>query len=252
MTKKVIIPLPNHDFDPTESAIPWKLLCEAGVEVTFATESGRPGRADPIMLTGKGLGIFSSLLAADKNAARAYSEMVKSKEFLNPITWNQIDPHLYDGVILPGGHAKGMRPYLESEILQEHVVTFFKTHKKVGAICHGVVLAARSKDENGQSILAGRKTTALLATQEILAWLLTFLWLGTYYRTYTQTVQNEVQASLSSANDFISGPLPLSRDRQSNLGAGFVVQDGNYISARWPGDAHLFANKFIDLLKNPS
>jgi putative intracellular protease/amidase len=28
----------------------------------------------------------------------------------------------------------------------------------------------------------------------------------------------------------------------------FVVQDGNYLSARWPGDAYLFGRRFRDLL----
>jgi hypothetical protein len=27
------------------------------------------------------------------------------------------------------------------------------------------------------------------------------------------------------------------------------VQDGNYLSARWPGDAYLFARRFRDLLQ---
>jgi hypothetical protein len=29
----------------------------------------------------------------------------------------------------------------------------------------------------------------------------------------------------------------------------FVVQDRNYISARWPGDVHTFAKTFAGLLK---
>ena len=28
----------------------------------------------------------------------------------------------------------------------------------------------------------------------------------------------------------------------------FVVEDGNYVSARWPGDAYLFARRFAALL----
>jgi putative intracellular protease/amidase len=30
--------------------------------------------------------------------------------------------------------------------------------------------------------------------------------------------------------------------------AAFVVEDGNYVSARWPGDAYLFARRFLALL----
>jgi hypothetical protein len=34
--------------------------------------------------------------------------------------------------------------------------------------------------------------------------------------------------------------------------AAFVVQDGNYVSARWPGDAYLFGRRFTDLLQHAS
>jgi len=30
--------------------------------------------------------------------------------------------------------------------------------------------------------------------------------------------------------------------------AGFVVEDGNYLSARWPGDVHTLSLKFVELL----
>ena len=31
------------------------------------------------------------------------------------------------------------------------------------------------------------------------------------------------------------------RDRPGDTRCAFVVEDGPYVSARWPGDAHLFA-----------
>jgi hypothetical protein len=34
--------------------------------------------------------------------------------------------------------------------------------------------------------------------------------------------------------------------------AAFVVQDGNYVSARWPGDAYLLGRRFTDLLQRAS
>src|SRR5260370_26575898 len=52
MTKQVIIPLPDRDFDTTEVAIPWKHFVEAGMQVTFSTEAGQTGQTDPRLLTG--------------------------------------------------------------------------------------------------------------------------------------------------------------------------------------------------------
>jgi protease I len=114
----------------------------------------------------------------------------------------------------------------------------------VGAICHGVLLAARALGA-GRSVLRGRRTTALTRTLELSGWALTALWLGSYYyRTYPITVQQEVTGMLAQQSDFDAGPPAILRDSPTHLERGFVVQDGNYVSARWPGDAHRFANAF--------
>ena len=84
-------------------------------------------------------------------------------EFTAPTQWRAIAPEDFDALLLPGGHrARGMREYLESDLLQNVVAAFFDADKPVAAICHGVVLAARSMSrKTGNSVLVGRKTTAL-------------------------------------------------------------------------------------------
>lgn len=245
----VLIPTPSRDFDPTETAVPWKTLTSLGHTVVFATPDGQPGQADERMLDGRGLGILKPLLMADGNGRRAYSEMAACEAFRRPRCHAELSPDDFDGLLLPGGHAPGMKPYLESESLQALVAAFFEREKPVGAICHGVVLAARSRAADGTSVLHGRKTTALTKQMEFNAWLLTALWLGRYYRTYPTSVQDEVSEALASRADFIAGPLSLKRDSPSRPGAGFTVRDGQYLSARWPGDAHRFANEFAAMLQ---
>ena len=122
---------------------------------------------------------------------------------------------------------------------------YFFAQKIIGAICHGVVLAVRSKTKDSQSVLHGKKSTAFLTTQEISGWALNFLWLGNYVRTYPQTVEKEVRAVLRDKKDFLSGPISLRRDKPMNLKNGFIVHDENYFSARWPGDAHLFRTEYL-------
>jgi protease I len=248
MEKSVLIPLPRRDFDPTEVAIPAKVLREAGVRLTFATPDALVARCDERMLLGTGLGPLKPLLAADARARVAYSELESSDAFRRPLLWTAINPRDYDGLLLPGGHAPGMREYLESPVLQNVVRDFFAREKPVGAICHGVVLAARSLNANGHSVLRGRRSTALLRSQEYAAWLLTGSWLGRYYRTYPETVESEVKRNLASKAQFIAGPLPLLRDSPQDLSKGFALRDGNYVSARWPGDAHKFASEFLSVL----
>jgi protease I len=246
----VLMPLPSRDFDPTESGVPWRILRDRGHRVVFATPDGRPGEADPRMVTGEGLGILARLLMADHNGRGAYEAMAQSAEFRSPIAYDTITEAAFDALLLPGGHAKGMRPYLESTRLQSTAAAFFGTRKPVGAICHGVLLAARSRSGDG-SVLRGRKTTALTKLMELGAWALTGVYLGDYYRTYRTTVEDEVRAVLAHGEDFLAGPVALTRDSPGHLDAGFTVHDGNYLSARWPGDAHRFANEFADMVERP-
>jgi len=144
-----------------------------------------------------------------------------------------------------------MREYLESPLLQSAVADFFERDRPVAAICHGTVLAARSRVARGgagRSVLHGRRTTGLTRQLEMLAWRLTRRRLGDYYRTYAQTVQDEVAAALRSPHDFLVGPPALLRDSDRLRRVGFTVRDGNYLSARWPGDAHRFAHELAAML----
>lgn len=38
---RILMPLPAQGYDPTETAIPWRLLSERGHEICFATPDGR-------------------------------------------------------------------------------------------------------------------------------------------------------------------------------------------------------------------
>lgn len=244
----VLIPLPRADFDPTGAAVPWRTLTRAGHEVRFATPDGRPAVCDPRMQQGTGLGPWRGLLRADASGRAAYLEMIGSREFRAPLSYEHCSLDGVHGLLLPGGHAPGMREYLESTTLQALVAHAFERRLIVGAICHGVLLAARARDGGGRSVLHGRRTTALTKPQELLAWGLTAAWLGNYYRTYPTTVEDEVIGCLANPADFLRGPLPLFRDSPNRLARGFTVRDGNYLSARWPGDAHRFAGEFVELL----
>jgi putative intracellular protease/amidase len=243
---RVLVPLPDIDFDPTETAVPWHTLTKAGHEVVFATEKGAVPACDPLLITG----VLFGELGAKPGPKGLYAEMIASKELKSPITWSAIDPSAYDALVLPGGHAQGMKQYLASELLQSKVAAFAARRKPLAAICHGVLVLARSIDPStSKSVLYGRRTTCLPKYMERVAYYLTAWKLGGYYRTYPTYVEEEVTAALEQPSHFERGPFTLMKHGVADDDSGaFVVEDGNYVSARWPGDAFLFAKKLAERL----
>lgn len=288
------MPLPSRDFDPSEAALMWQGLKQEGHDVVFATADGKRGYADPRMLHGKGLDpwgflplldnfrLVGLLLRADFYGRTAYSAMELDEAFLNPRKYAALNVCDYDAMVLAGGHAPGMRAYLENETLQAFVAAFFEydgggqSHKLIAAVCHGVLLAARSKSPTtGRSVLYGRKTTALTWKLENSAWQLAKWWArpwdSSYYRTYTEDnnepagywgVQQEVTRALRSPHDFIDVTAStcdsawsyfkktagIWRDTPEDHTCAFVVRDQNFVSARWPGDVHTLCKKLVSML----
>jgi putative intracellular protease/amidase len=244
----VVMLLPAGDYDPTESAVVWDALTAAGIDVCFATPNGRPAYADA-RLVDKGFSVLSPVLMTKDHSLGAYRRMVGDAQFANPLAYADVDIAPAGGLFIPGGHAKGVRTLLESSAAQAIAVNAMTAGIPVGAVCHGVLLLARSIDAStGRSVLYGRQTTALTAALEYAGWALTRLWLGDYYRTYPTTVQAEVTAALQDRGDFHTGPPAILRDTPKHLGRGFTVKDGNYLSARWPGDCYRLASEYVDMV----
>jgi putative intracellular protease/amidase len=280
----VLMPIPACDFDPTEVAVSWQVLSAAGHDVLFATPSCKLGEADDLMVTGQGLDpwgfvpgvrrvtVVGRFLRADAAARKAYGLLREDSSFRSPLHWAEARRGAYDALVLPGGHrARGMRSYLESGEVQQMAVDSFRSGRPVGAICHGVLVAARAVDPStGLSVLHGRRTTALTWALERKAWglaMYTRFWDANYYRTYSEepgqpfgymSVQQEVTRALASESDFEDVPRDApyyrrktsgrARDTLTDDRAAWVVRDGSYVSARWPGDVHTFARTFCEVL----
>ena len=123
---------------------------------------------------------------------------------------------------------------------------------------------------DGRSVLYGRRTTALTWSFERKAEMVgrvVRFWDPNYYRTYldapgeptaTCRCSRRSRARWREPQDFLDVPADapdyrrktdgLSRDTFDDARPAFVVRDGNYVSARWPGDAHTFAKTFAALL----
>jgi putative intracellular protease/amidase len=238
---KILIPLPNKDFDLTEVSVPWKLFKDKGYEVVFATEDGKKGEVDPKLITG----VVFGQLKAKPEAIKIFRKLEKDEAFLNPILYSEVEVSEYDLLHLPGGHAKGMIQYLESEVIQQKVLEFYKTDKIIGSICHGSIILARTIDpETGKSIVYNKAITGLIKRLEKVAYYITAWKLGDYYRTYPEYTEDEICRSLHTKQQFKRGYL--------NPYKPFVCLDDNIVTARWPEDVYLYGETLIKKLEENS
>ena len=239
---KVLIILPQTDFDPTEVALPWLVWTSAGHDVCFTTETGGPAACDPITLSGAGLPIVASSLKCRLEGEAAYATMIAAPRYKKPLTWAKASAANFTALHFPGGHAPGMRAYCESAEVQRLAKQAFAAKQPVSAICHGVLPLARA------GVLKGRRTTALTHMMEEIAVRLTSRALPGHYRTYEMSVENEVRERIKPGGRFERGGLFPRYSGSKSPNAGYVLRDGNYLSGRWPGDAWTLALRMNDLL----
>lgn len=233
----VLIPLPDTDFDPTESATPWRVCMERGWRATFATENGAVAQADPRLL----MGFVRGPLGAGPMGLRDYKRMTASPEYQQPIRYDEINADGYDALLLTGGHAPGMKQFLESKVLQEKVVQFFKQGKSIGAICHGLLVLARAIDpDTGKSVIHDYKVTSLTKGLEMIGYASTFWLLGRRFRTYDAYVEDETRAALRDPRQYSKGLIPFPH----------VVEDRNLVTARyWLFDAVSYSVRFAEMIE---
>jgi putative intracellular protease/amidase len=236
MADALLIPIPLEGFEPTEVVAPWRAFTRAGFSVVFATADGRAGRCDPLALERRAFG----QIGARPEHAAAYAELEQDAAFRSPLAYSDVRPDEFVALHLPGGHAKTMRPYLESPEVQAIAVRFVAEARPTAAICHGPIVLARAIDPaTGRSPIHGRRITSLTKSMERTAWWLTRASLGDHFRTYPEWVEDEVRGALGPEGRYERGPLLPSYRRP------FVVEDGALLTARWPGDAEALADALL-------
>jgi hypothetical protein len=141
--------------------------------------------------------------AASKSALSAYALMSSSPEFQSPLSWSAPEFSLesYNLVFLPGGHEKGVRQLIDSEIIHAQLAIYFPQTKKpssktVAAVCHGVMVLSETEGDGGKSVIHECTTTALPGFFEKFAFWYSRAWLGDYYKTYG-VGSDDVEASVS-------------------------------------------------------
>ena len=60
-------------------------------------------------------------LGAKEATKSLYRDLERAASFERPVAWKDIDPAGFDALVLPGGHAEGMKQYLGSGVLQAKI-----------------------------------------------------------------------------------------------------------------------------------
>ena len=229
--------------------MPWRLLTRAGHVVRFATEhGGAPPAADPRLLDG----VIFGQLGADRRAegvlrASCTPTPSSARRSRGPTSSRTT----FDGLILPGGHAPGMRQYLGSELLRDKVARVLGARpagrrdlpRRAGARAHD-----RSRDRSQPALRAPHDVPAevhgaLRVPRDRVAARALLPHLSRVRRGRGTRRVARPGATSCAARACCRSAAPTTDD-----GPAFVVEDGSYVSARWPGDAYLFAKRFADRL----
>ena len=202
-------------FWADEFVAPYRLLLEAGHDVTIAT----PGARVPV--------VDQASLGDDSGPElRAYLESVRDK-LESPARLEDIDAAAYDAVFIPGGHGPMQDLAVNPDIARILAAMLPDTGKVVASLCHGPAAFLAAGDAEGGWLFKGRKLTAFTDDEEKQAGLADNApWL----------LEDRLRAG---GADFESG----------TPWASHVVVDGNLITAQNPASAEAAGQALLSLLK---
>jgi putative intracellular protease/amidase len=190
-------------FWADEFVVPYRLLIEAGHDVTIATPGARVPVVDQASLT-------------DESGAemRAYLESVKGL-LESPTRLEDVDPAAYDAVFIPGGHGPMQDLAVNPEVARILAAMLPDAGKVVASLCHGPAAFLAAGDADGNWLFKGRTMTAFTDEEEKQAGLADkAAWL----------LEDRLRAGGAT---FEPGPA----------WASHVVVDGNLITAQNPASA---------------
>lgn len=239
----VLVLLPEDGSDPSEVAIPWAIFRGAGLEVVFATRSGRRSQPDtlsfrsPLLLVSRPMG----------ERRRMYERMLVAPEFASPSTFaDALERQTFGALFVPGGEGPGMLPFLEDEQAQAIVRQFFCEDLPRAFLCHGGLLAARTRRE-GHSVIAGRRVTTVPKLAELLG-VAAFLLSGrprVYGALGGNWAADEMSAAAGAGN-FVPPRFTLRFRSEHDRGA--VVVSGREVYGGGPWDAAATASALLEVL----
>ncbi len=244
----ILVLLPDIGYHPAELSVPCKALLDAGFELQFVTLSGKKSRADDNLLDVKSC-LLTRFFTGSSADQRKHRELIKSDAFCNPKSITDTNLQNAQGIFIPGGFGKGMKAFIESAEVWRLLADAFIKNLPVATVGQAVRVLTRVVDpRTGVPVIYDRKTTGLPKWFEHAAWMMTRKTLGDHFKMYPGYLEQEVRANLHHQRNFLSGSTSWIFALGHN--SPCVIQDRQYLSARWTADCDRLSLKFIALLKN--
>jgi putative intracellular protease/amidase len=148
-------------FWAEEFAVPHRLLAEAGIDITIATPGGVVPVPDQMSLSPEANN-------GDAEAAASFGAYLDEVQPLlnNPERLEDIDPAIFDAVLIPGGHGPMQDLAVNSDIARILSAMLPDTTKIVASLCHGPASFMAAGDESGNWLFKGRTMTAFTDEEE--------------------------------------------------------------------------------------
>ena len=141
-------------FWADEFVVPYRLLIEAGHDVTIATPGARVPVVDQASLT-------------DKSGAEMRAYLDRVKDLLeSPARLEEVDPAAYDAVFIPGGHGPMQDLAVNPDVARILAAMLPDDGKVVASLCHGPAAFLAAGDADGNWLFKGRKLTAFTNAEE--------------------------------------------------------------------------------------
>jgi len=163
---KILIVLTSHSalgttgektgFWIEEFTTPYYVLLDAGVIITIASPAGGQPPIDPKSEVKEAQTATTKRFYGDLNAIDKVAHTIKLSDV-------KIDN--YDAVFYPGGHGPlwDLANDKDSIALIEG---FYNTQKPIAFVCHAAAALLKTKAENGQPLVKGKKLTCFSNTEE--------------------------------------------------------------------------------------
>ena len=164
--KKVLFVLTSHDqlgdtgektgFWIEEFATPYYFLRDNGIKVDLVSPKGGQPPIDPKSFSPEFMTPYTERFNKDTETQDILSKTSKLED---------VDEANYDAVFYPGGHGP-LWDLAESKDSISLIESFYRNNKPISAVCHAPAIFKHTKDENGNSLVKGKKVTGFSNSEE--------------------------------------------------------------------------------------